>query len=157
MGKGDEMSDVLNLGAGNRIIEGAVNHDRTIHRPEISVAHDLNILPWPWPDNSFDVISARAVFEHLDVDLVGCLNECWRILRPGGVLDIKLPYWKSETTFDDPTHRRGYGIGVFYYFDPEFPNGQKYGFYTPYKWEVVWACFSNGRKSSIAAQMRVRK
>ena len=96
--------DVLNLGAGNRIIEGAVNHDRIIHRPEISVAHDLNGRPWPGGDESFDLIVARAVFEHLRITLLESVSECWRILRPGGELQLKLPYWKHERSYRDPTH-----------------------------------------------------
>lgn len=151
------MTDVLNLGAGNRIIEGAVNHDRMIHRPEISVAHDLNRMPWPWEDESFDVICARAVFEHLDVDLVAAMDECWRILRTGGTLDIKLPHWQHFSCYQDPTHRRGYDVGVFDWFDPETPNGRIYSFYTPRKWRVVWKDFANGQRSSIAAEMVVRK
>jgi SAM-dependent methyltransferase len=157
VGKGEAVTNVLNLGAGNRIIEGAVNHDRIVHRPEISVAHDLNRLHWPWEDESFDVISARAVFEHLDIDLVACLDECWRILRPGGTLDIKLPYWQHPDSWADPTHRRAYDLQVFDWFDPETPNGKTYGFYTPRKWRIVWKNFANGKCSSIAAEMVVRK
>ena len=35
---------VLNLGAGNRIVKGATNHDRYRHREEIDIAHDLNVV-----------------------------------------------------------------------------------------------------------------
>ena len=96
---------ILNLGAGNRLIEGAVNHDLYKHRSEIDVAHDLNIFPWPWADCSFDQIVALSVFEHLDVNLVVTLNECHRLLLPGGILVLKLPLWSAEQAHDDPTHR----------------------------------------------------
>jgi len=53
--------DILNLGAGNKPREGAINHDLRQHRPEIDVAWDLNDLPWPWEAEQFDFIVARAV------------------------------------------------------------------------------------------------
>ncbi len=154
---------ILNLGAGNRIIPGAVNHDIVKHRPEIEVVHDLNVLPWPWPDNSFDAISARAVLEHLSHTLIVSLNECWRILAPGGTLDLKLPYWKHDHSFDDPTHRWHFGPNVFDFFDPDTYNGKTYSFYTPCKWRILRKGFckgsdnSTGAESSLCAQMQVRK
>ena len=131
------MTEVLNLGAGNRIVEGAINHDRRKHRPEIDVAWDLNRLPWPWKDGDFQHVRAMSVLEHLDVDLLTSLNECWRILAPGGTLHIRLPYWRHETCWRDPTHRRGYTMETFDIFDPTTQVGRDYGFYTPHKWHIV--------------------
>ena len=154
---------ILNIGAGQRIIAGAVNHDIVKHRPEIDVVHDLNDMPWPWDDNSFDYISARAVFEHLNHDLIVSMNECWRILAPGGVIDLKLPYWKHDHSFDNPTHRWHFGPGSFDYFDPTTFNGTHYGFYTPYKWRILKKGFckgsdnSGGAESSLCAQLEVIK
>ncbi len=39
----------LNLGCGMKHIEGYVNVDRF---GEPDVRHDLEVLPWPWPDDS---------------------------------------------------------------------------------------------------------
>ena len=149
--------DVLNLGAGNRIIEGAVNHDRIIHRPEISVAHDLNDLPWPWGDESFDLIVARAVFEHLRITLLESVSECWRILRPGGELQLKLPYWKHEHSFLDPTHYWQFGLRTCDIFDPDTEYGRAYAFYTDRKWRIVKGPKLNDVGSSIHVRMQVRK
>jgi len=149
--------DVLNVGAGNKIIPHAVNHDLHKHRPEIDVTHDLNDLPWPWADNSFDKIISCAVFEHLDIDLVKVLNECWRILRPEGICHLKLPHWNSESAHDDCTHRWFYGLGVLDQFDPDTKRGQDYSFYTPYKWKIIKRPELNRSQSSFAAQLRVRK
>lgn len=149
---------ILNLGCGNRPFSGAsvVNHDRISHRPEISVAWDLNDLPWPWEDASFDVIAAWACLEHLSHDLVVSFDECWRILKVGGQLNVKLPYWNHEHSFNDPTHRWKFGLGVFDFFDPETRDGQVYAFYTLRKWKVLWKGYCGGAKCSIAARLEKR-
>ena len=74
----------LNLGAGNRLVPHAIHHDRTKHRPEISVVHDLNDIPWPFDNESFDRIEAWSVFEHLKPDLVDVMAECGVIRHTAG-------------------------------------------------------------------------
>lgn len=149
--------EILNLGAGNKIIEGACNHDRIKHRPEIDVVHDLNDLPWPWDDESYDYIVASAVLEHLRLNLIESLNECWRILRPGGSLRCKVPYWKADRSYSDPTHYWQCTLSTFHFFDPETSLGARYIFYTPYKWEFVKQPHLNPEKTSIVVTMKVRK
>ena len=151
------MADILNLGCGDRPMPGAVNHDRIKHRPEIDVAHDLNVLPWPWPDDAFDLVVARAVFEHLDIDLVKSLDECWRILRRGGQVGLKLPYFGAENSYVDPTHRWFFALGSFDQFDPDTERGKAYGFYTDRKWRIVKPARFNRAKTSIYATLEVRK
>lgn len=149
--------DILNLGAGNRVIGGAVNHDFTPHRPEIRSVHDLNRLPWPWPDNSYDLIVARSVLEHLVPDLVKTLDECWRILRPGGHVFVKLPFWNSDLAHQDPTHRWFFSLHSLDQFDPDTRRGQDYAFYTPRKWQIKEPPVLNKSLSSIVARLWVRK
>lgn len=149
--------DVLNLGCGNKPIDGAVNHDLTHHRPFVDVAHDLNKLPWPWPDGSFDLIVAHSVLEHLVHDLVVTLNECWRLLRPGGKLRLKLPMWNSEISHRDPTHRWFFSTGSLDQFDPSTRRGKEYTFYTDRKWRILKAPELNRAKSSFRAILEVRK
>lgn len=148
---------VLNLGAGNRLVKGAVNHDRTKHRPEITVTHDLNLLPWPWPDNEFNKIVALAVFEHLDIDLVASLNEAHRLLKPGGQLVIKLPLQSGANAYDDPTHRWFFTLRSLDQFCPETKRGKDYGFYTPHKWRYVKRPKANKARTSLWATLEVIK
>jgi ubiquinone/menaquinone biosynthesis C-methylase UbiE len=128
---------ILNLGAGNRIIEGAVNHDRLKHRPEISITHDLDVLPWPWSDSSFDAIQAISVFEHLSITLIQALDECWRILKPGGQLVIKYPIYTTPTAHDDPTHRWHWSEKVLDFVDDTTRYGREAAYYTPRRWHIV--------------------
>lgn len=147
----------LNLGAGRHIWKGAVNHDLHKHRREIDIAHDLNTLPWPWKDGSFDQIVASSVFEHLTIDLVMALDECWRILRPKGSLRVKVPHWRHDNAYADPTHRWRYSLRSFDVFSPRTKLGKDLGFYTQHKWAFVKPPRLNDRKSSIIVTMQVRK
>lgn len=149
--------EILNLGAGNKIIPGAVNHDIVQHRPEIGAVHDLNLLPWPWEDNSFDQIVARSVLEHLRPTLIETVNECWRILRPGGRLHVKVPYWNCEHAFVDPTHYWQFGLGTLQIFDPTTEYGRQYAWYTLRKWKITKGPWMNKPKTGIYAEMQVVK
>jgi len=155
---GDEaLTDVLNLGAGNHPAKDAVNHDLHKYRSEIDVVHDLNRLPWPWEDNSFDLILASSVFEHLEITLVQALDECWRILRPEGCVRVKVPHWKHDNAYADPTHRWVFSPRVFDVFVPDTRRGSELGFYTNRKWSYVKEPRLNDQKSSIIVVMQVRK
>jgi len=155
----------LNLGAGRRwlqreLISGTgllesefVQHELRADYPIIDVAWDLNDLPWPWADMTFTRIEAWAVFEHLDIDLVKAVNECWRILRPYGRLHVKVPHWKNARAYRDPTHRWRYDLGVFDYFDPTTKYGSSYEAYTPYKWSVMDKGYNDEGKSGVWAKM----
>jgi len=151
------MSDVLNLGCGNRLIPGAVQHDRTKHRPEINVVHDLNELPWPWEDESFDLVVARAVLEHLRITLIESVGECWRIMRPGGILYLKLPYWQHDNSFMDPTHYWKFSLRTCDIFDPDTEYGRKYTFYTKQKWRIAQPARMNRAGSSFHVKLEARK
>ena len=156
--------DILNLGAGYKPVEGGegdrvVNHDLRLdpNRPWVTVAWDLNDLPWPWEDNSFDFIVACAVLEHLSLDLLHTVGECWRILRPGGILHMKLPHWQHDNSYLDPTHHWQFSLHTCDIFDPTTEYGLKYTFYTDRKWKIIKPARLNDAKSSFAIKMRVIK
>lgn len=120
-------SVVLELGCGVRPTPGAIHHDRIIHSPHVDVAHDLDVLPWPWPDESFDEIIAFDVLEHLKLEVAQWLDEAWRILHPGGMLRLRLPAFDNPVSFRDPTHQRLFHEETFYYWQPGHPLHENYG------------------------------
>jgi len=78
----------LNLGAGEWQPEGYTTLD--LHHADIR--HDLRVLPWPVPGGACEAILASHILEHLTrEDGRRFLDECRRILRPGGTLDIAVP------------------------------------------------------------------
>jgi SAM-dependent methyltransferase len=128
-------SDILNLGCGGHPLELAVNHDLTKHSPLVDVAHDLNVTPWPWPDETFSLVIAHDVLEHL-ASFIAFFDECWRVLRPGGQVNVRTPRWDSLNAVIDPTHVRCYHPESFDYLDPRTAWGKKYGvYYTRRHWQ----------------------
>jgi predicted SAM-dependent methyltransferase len=94
----------LNLGCGSQPQEDWVNVD-IVALPGVDVVHDLDVVPWPWPDGTTSAIVAQDVFEHVG-DPVGFMTESHRVLEPGGTLVIKSPHFRHQDAFTDPTHRR---------------------------------------------------
>ena len=124
---------ILNIGCGRLPIDGAINHDIRKHAEFVDVTHDLNEYPWPWEDETADVIYAKDVLEHLN-NLVKSLEECWRILIPSGMLYISMPHWQSEQGHDDPTHRWFVTLKTMDYFIRGTGWEKGYGFYSPMRW-----------------------
>ena len=79
------------------------------HHPD--VVCDLNILPWPFEDNSFDEIHCYNILEHLGQQgdyktFFAHFEEMHRILKPGGyVAGISVDF-DSVHLWADPGHTR---------------------------------------------------
>jgi SAM-dependent methyltransferase len=73
--------------------------------------HDLNVLPLPFADNSFNEIHASDVLEHTGQQgdwrfFFAQFSEFWRILKPGGYFIGTCPKWDSPWAWSDPGHSR---------------------------------------------------
>jgi len=84
----------LHLGCGNRKLDGFVNVDvRDEVAPDI-VASVRNLDPVG--ENSIDLIYACHVLEHVPrPELAETLAEWYRVLKPGGVLRISVPDFRT--------------------------------------------------------------
>lgn len=119
----------LELGCGVHPTPGAVHHDRIKHSPHVDLAFDLDNLPWPLPNEAFEKVIALDVMEHLRLEVREWLDECWRILKPGGLLVLRLPAFDNPVSWRDPTHRRVFHPETFDYWDRRKPLHQDYGFF----------------------------
>ncbi|HET7843124.1 MAG TPA: methyltransferase domain-containing protein [Xanthomonadales bacterium] len=93
---------------------------------------DLRTGPWPWADASVAEINSAHFFEHLTAEQrVLFMDECWRILVPGGKLVVTVPHARSDGAVQDPTHEWPPLVEQsFFYFDREARtklNIQHYG------------------------------
>jgi len=112
----------IELGCGNKPVQGYTHHDRWKHSPHVDLEFDLGVFPWPLESGSVDEILALDVFEHLCCDVQVWLDECWRVLKPNGVLDMRLPAWNNPYSWRDPTHRRVFHQESFLYWCPDAPG-----------------------------------
>lgn len=80
---------------------------------------------WPWPDSSIDEIRAHDGPEHL-ASKVKFMNECWRVLKPGGLLDIFVPTTDGRGAFQDPTHVSYWTPNDLFYFVRLFAEWQRF-------------------------------
>ena len=115
------MSELL-IGCGNdrrkKIRHGDIERDWTNlttldFDPECKpdVLHDLDVLPYPFDDNTFDEIHAYEVLEHCGKQgdwrfFFAQFSELHRILKPGGLLVASVPMWDSPWAWGDPGHTR---------------------------------------------------
>ena len=80
----------LHIGCGPFVMEGWLNVDINCHRPDIRYMDAGK--PYPFPDYSFDYIYSEHLFEHLSVEeQTVMLQECYRILKPGGRMRLAMP------------------------------------------------------------------
>jgi predicted SAM-dependent methyltransferase len=87
---GSSFGNYLNLGCGDRYHPDWTNVD-IVSTGESVIAHDLT-QGIPFPDASFDVVYHSHVIEHIPkTEAESFLKECYRVLRPQGVLRVVVP------------------------------------------------------------------
>lgn len=72
----------------------------------------------PFKSKTFDYIKAIHVLEHVN-DIVSVMNECWRVMKPNGKMEIGVPMFPSDAAVADPTHKRFFVPLSFSYFTEE--------------------------------------
>src|SRR5688572_24065546 len=85
------------------------------HKPD--VVWDLESVPWPLEDNTFEEVHAYEVLEHLGQQgdwrsFFAHFGETYRVLKPGGILFATVPMWNSAWAWADPSHTRIITLGT---------------------------------------------
>lgn len=119
----------VNLGAGRRHIKGFDNTDLFLG-PGIDYRVDLLDLPLPWGENTLDMVLAIDVLEHIPHHVLGydgdffwhLINNILTCLKPGGILEVHTPHWKSPDALSVPDHLRIVGEHTFRPWRDEFPS-----------------------------------
>lgn len=77
----------------------------------VDVVHDLETLPLPFADDSFDEIHAYEVLEHVGRQgdwrfFFAQWTDFWRLLKPDGLFFATCPAASSPWAWGDPSHTR---------------------------------------------------
>lgn len=93
----------LDLGSGGRHFPGYVSLDRDpATKPD--VCHDIETR-FPFEDNAFDEVRAFHILEHVHTEKkTFVMYEIWRVLKPGGVVEIEMPAFPFPESVQDPGH-----------------------------------------------------
>lgn len=120
------------LGCGNIKKKGWIGIDKADYGQEI--IRDI-IKGLPFCDKSCDEILADQVLEHIEKndDFIFLMNECLRVLKFGGKMNITVPYYDQKNMYDDPTHCRFFTDTTFQYLTAS--NSWNYGFNK--MWEII--------------------
>jgi predicted SAM-dependent methyltransferase len=104
---------------------------------------DIFCLPWPLETGSFYCVLAKRILEHVPHNVPGqrpgvnflqlLAEEIWRILKPGGILDVEVPQGLTTLT-EGMDHKRIISTNTFHIF---FPNDH-WNYYTDCRFEVVY-------------------
>lgn len=98
----------LNLGCGNRKLDGWLNVDGEAACAPDQVVN-LEAFPWPWPDSSVDEVMFSHVLEHLGAEVgvyLGIVKELYRVCRDGAKVTVVVPHPRHDHFLNDPTHVR---------------------------------------------------
>ena len=101
----------LNLGCGKDKRKDFVNVDY-FKKFNPDLCFDLNKLPYPFKDNTFDVVLMKHIIEHLDKP-IEVLKEINRICKPGALIQINTPHFSSRNAWSDMEHRRPFSYCSF--------------------------------------------
>jgi len=122
----------INLGCGERQRKGFVNVDIN---PDVhpDIVADVRVIPWKWAKaNQADLIFTDNLFEHIrEEPLNEVYQECHRVLRPGGSLQIIVPISAPDNfmaMYSDPTHvNHNFTEETFTYYDHRHVRWKNYG------------------------------
>ena len=103
---------ILDLGCGPKSKKkGSIGLDKR-PAPHVDVVHDLNVYPYPFPDNEFDYIEMSHIIEHIDRPL-HLMSEVHRISKDGATVRIITPHYSSQLSYGDLEHFHHFGYITF--------------------------------------------
>lgn len=109
----------LDVGCGTRKPDGYIGIDKTKYEG-VDILLDCRFNKLPFEDESIDEIRTSHFLEHLTFEeVLFIMNEFYRVLKPGHLLDIIVPHGLSFAGMADLSHKTFFTEDTFGYFTPE--------------------------------------
>jgi predicted SAM-dependent methyltransferase len=108
----------LDIGCGNACREGYIGMDIAKFSKDVKIIVNLEKQKIPCKDNSVDEIYCAHVLEHLN-NPIEVLDEFNRILKPGGKLIIRVPYF-ADSQANVPMHKNYWSCRCKMFFDNSY-------------------------------------
>ena len=127
----------LDIGSGPNAQDGWIGMDIR-DMPNVDIVHDVEVFPWPLPDECVKMALASHLLEHINphkFGFVNFMNEVWRVMKPGGEFAIVVPHGSSQGFIQDPTHCNPCNEATWDYFCPDRPS-RLWTIYEPKPWRV---------------------
>lgn len=122
LGCGHRHQPMLNLFPDEEVEICTVDRNPRVKPAKV---HDLEDFPWPFEEDTFDAVEAIEVLEHItghagdEIPFFRTFREIYRILKPDGILAATVPWWQSEWSVGDPSHKRIITPGTLVFLDQE--------------------------------------
>lgn len=145
----------LDIGCGEAKQPGFVGMD-IMDLPGVDIVHDLEVRPWPLPDECVITAVASHVLEHIQPArgvFLGVMDELWRVMKPNAQFAFVVPYAESHGYYQDPTHCNPINETTMLYFDPLDPSGL-YTFYRPKPWKVEFQAMQRNGVLEVVLRKR---
>lgn len=134
----------LNLGCGQKYLKGYINTDIS-RNVKAEKYFDLNKFPYPFRNNYADIIFMDNVLEHLH-DIPAVMNELHRIAKSKAIIEIIVPYGKSDGAIQDPTHTHFFTERSMDY----FAANNSEAFYSRAKFIILENSLRNANKTGLS-------
>ena len=125
-------SRILDVGCGINKLAGSIGIDRN-PGTKADVLVELDRLPYPFRDSSFDGLQAVHVIEHVS-DVIKTIEEFHRLVRAGGEVFIVTPHYTDFSSFCDPTHKWHLNSYSLRYFGEDNAG---YGYYSKARFQEI--------------------
>jgi SAM-dependent methyltransferase len=122
---------VLDLGCGSKKYPGAFGVDISADT-DADLVVNLDEVPYPLEDSSFDHVLMQDVIEHLE-NPYDIMAEVHRVLAPAGRVTLRTPHFSSALAYGDPTHKHALSAAAIRSLaDPGFAH------YSAARFRVLW-------------------
>lgn len=104
---------IIDLGCGKRKYQGSIGID-LVKLKGVDIVADLN-KGIPLKEDSLDMLVSFHFLEHVN-DFIYIVEEIHRVVKPDGIVKIRVPYFNCFDAFADPTHKIFFTERTFDYF-----------------------------------------